>query len=348
MRKTQERGLYFFWVVFIASLCAMGYLYNAFLLNLLIAILLCVSTFFLKNFFDRFTKYNWLSSLASTLVPVVLFALPMVFVIIKSTDVLSSLDPSSLNQFIESTKEKISLWLYDFSPEIAHRAKDFMSDFSASKILNSIFAMSAGFAKWGINLVINIGFIIVFLYFCFFYSRAFKDFILNLIPLSKEQTSGIFEEVSAVLNIVFFTSILNILLQGFCFGVASGFLGYDGFLLGVLYGFASIVPIVGGALVWVPVAFHQLYLGDSVGAIFIAIYGAVFIGLVIDNGVKPLLIGFVKRKVIKTSVKINEMLIFFAILAGISVFGFAGIIIGPAATALFIALLRIYDNTFKN
>lgn len=348
MKKAQAKGLYFFWVIFVASLCAMGYLYNAFLLNLLIAILLCVSTFFIKNFFDKFIKYNWLSSLASTLIPVILFALPMVFVIIKSTNVLSNLDPASLNQFIESTKEKISLWLLDFSPEIAHRAKDFMSDFSASKVLNYVFGMSAGFAKWGISLVINIGFIIVFLYFCFFYSRAFKDFILNLIPFSKEQTSGIYEEVSAVLNIVFFTSILNILLQGFCFGIASGFLGYDGFLLGVLYGFASIVPIVGGALVWVPVAFHQLYLGDNTGAIFIAIYGAVFIGLVIDNGVKPLLIGFVKRKIIKTSVKINEMLIFFAILAGVSVFGFAGIVIGPAATALFIALLRIYDNTFKN
>ena len=116
----------------------------------------------------------------------------------------------------------------------------------------------------------------------------------------------------------------------------------------VLYGFASIVPVVGGALVWVPVAFHQLFLGESNGAIFIALYGAIFIGLVIDNGVKPLLIGFVKDKVIKTSVKINEMLIFFAILAGISVFGFSGIVIGPAATALFIALLRVYNNNLKN
>ena len=116
----------------------------------------------------------------------------------------------------------------------------------------------------------------------------------------------------------------------------------------MFYGFASIVPVVGGALVWVPVAFHQLFLGESNGAIFIALYGAIFIGLVIDNGVKPLLIGFVKDKVIKTSVKINEMLIFFAILAGISVFGFSGIVIGPAATALFIALLRVYNNNLKN
>lgn len=348
MKAKKVKGLYFFWIIFVASLCAMAYLYNAFLLNLLIALLLCVSTFFLKNFFDRYIAYNWLSSLFCTLVPVILFAIPMVFVVIKGVDVISTLEPSALNQFIESTKEKISLWLSELSPEIAYRAKDFMSSFSGSSILNYLFGMSAGFAKWGVTLLINVGFIIVFLYFCFYYSRAFTHFALNLIPLSTEQTKGIYNEISGVLNIVFFTSILNILLQGFCFGVASHFLGRDAFLLGVLYGFASIVPVVGGALVWVPVAFYQLYLGDAKGAIFIALYGAIFIGFVIDNGVKPLLIRFVKDKVIKTTVKINEMLIFFAILAGISAFGFAGIVIGPAATALFIALLRIYDNTFKN
>lgn len=342
------KGLYFFWIAFVASLCAMAYLYNAFLLNLLVALLLCVSTYFLKNFFDRYIPYNWLSSLFCTLVPVVLFAIPMIFVVIKGIDVISALEPSSLNQFIESTKEKISLWLMDLSPEIAYRVKELMGNFSGNSIINYLFGMSAGFAKWGVKLLVNTGFVIIFLFFCFFYSKAFTDFALNIIPFSIEQTKGIYEEISGVLNIVFFTSILNVLLQGFCFGVASYFLGYDGFLLGVLYGFASIVPVVGGALIWVPVAFHQLYLGETTGAIFIALYGAIFIGLVIDNGVKPLLIGFVKDKVFKTSVQINEMLIFFAILAGISVFGFAGIVIGPAATALFIALLKVYDNSLKN
>lgn len=348
MIDQKKKGAYFFWIVFVASLCAMAYLYNAFLLNILIALLLCVSTFFLKNFFDRFIKYNWLSSLLCTLIPVILLAIPMTFIIIKGVDAISAIEPSSLNQFIEATKEKISLWLSDLSPEIAYRAKDFMSDFSGSTILNTFFGMSAGFAKWGATLMINVGFIIVFLYFCFYYSSAFTSFALRLIPIPEEQTKGIYAEISAVLNIVFFTSILNILLQGFCFGVASHFLGRDGFLLGVLYGFASIVPVVGGALVWVPTAFYQLYLGDTTGAIFIALYGAIFIGLVIDNGVKPILIKFVKDKIIKTSVKVNEMLIFFAILAGVSVFGFSGIVIGPAATALFIALLKVYENSLDD
>lgn len=345
MDKT--KAMYFFWVIFVASIYAMAYLYQAFLLNLLIAFLLCVSTFFLKNFFDSHLKWNWLSSMASVLILVVLFILPMFFVFNKAVVFVTQLDPASFNQFVESSKAKILLWLTDF-PEIALRIKGFLNNFSGNMILNYIFSMSAGVARWGVNLVVNFGFVIVFLYFFFYYSKSFAEFAFNFIPFSSEQTKAIYDEVSGVLNVVFFTSILNILLQGLCFGIASAFFGYDGFLLGVLYGIASLVPVVGGALVWVPVAFYELYLGDSKGAIFIAIYGAVFIGVVIDNVIKPILIGFVKRNLIKTSVKINEILIFFAILAGISVFGFSGIIIGPAATALFIALLRIYNSIIKN
>lgn len=340
------KPIYFFWIIFAASVYAMAHLYNAFLLNMLIAFLICISTFFLKNFFEKYLKFNWLSSLASVCVLIILFALPFYFILNKGLNFLTHLDPNTFNQFIESSKAKILLWISDF-PEISLRIKKIMDDFSGNSILGYFLSMSTSVAKWSVSFVINLGFIVVFLYFFFYYAKTFTDYILKLIPLNIEQTMGIYNEVSGVLNVVFFTSLFNVLLQGLCFGAMSLFFGYDGFLLGILYGIASLVPIIGGALVWIPVAFYELYLGDTQGAIFIALYGAIFIGIVIDNGIKPLLIGIVNRHLIKTSVEINEMLIFFAILAGINVFGFAGIIIGPAATALFIALLRIYDVNFK-
>lgn len=341
------KPIYFFWIIFAASLYAMSYLYSAFLLNMLIAFLLCVCTYFLKNFFDSYLKYNWLSSLASVCVIVVLFALPLYFIATKAFYLLANVDQASFNHFIDSSKAEILLWLSDF-PEIASKIKSFLSEFSGSSILSYTLSISAGVAKWSVSFLTNTGFIIIFMYFFFYYAKAFTDYILKLIPLSLDQTLGIYNEVSGVLSVVFLTSLLNILLQGFFFGVMSYFFGYDGFLLGVLYGIASLIPIVGGSLVWIPVAFYQLYLGDAQGAIFIALYGAIFVGVVIDNVVKPILIGIINQHIIKTSVKINEMLIFFAILAGLNVFGFAGIIIGPATTALFIALLRIYNNNLKN
>lgn len=341
------KPIYFFWIIFAANFYAMTYLYHAFLLNILIALLLCISSFFLKNFFDTYLKFNWLSSLASVMVLVILFALPIYFVFNEALDFLTNLDQASFNHFIEATKTKILLWLSNF-PEISLKIKEVLGEFSGNSILGHLFSASTSLAKWGVSFLINSGFIVIFLFFFFYYSKTFTDYILKLIPLEPEQTIGIYSEVSGVLRVVFFTSILNILLQGFCFGVMSYYFGYDGFFLGILYGIASLVPIVGGSLVWIPLAFYQLYIGDTKGAIFIAIYGAIFIGIVIDNIIKPLLIGIINKHIIKTSIKINEMLIFFAILAGLSVFGFAGIIIGPAMTMLFVALLRIYDSKFRD
>ncbi|WP_027327214.1 AI-2E family transporter [Helicobacter pametensis] len=341
------KPIYFFWIVFIASVYAMAQLYHAFLLNMLIAFLLCVCTYFLKDFFDRYLKWNWLSSLASVTIVVASFILPLYFIATKGFHFLSTLDQASFNHFIDSTKAEILLWLSDF-PGIAAKIKTFLNEFSGNSILGHALSMSASIAKWSVAFLTNLGFIVVFMYFFFYYAKSFSNYILKLIPLSLDQTMGIYNEVSGVLNVVFFTSLINIFLQGFCFGVMSYFFGYDGLLLGILYGIASLVPIVGGALVWIPAAFYQLYLKDTSGAIFIAIYGAIFIGIVIDNIIKPILISIVNKHLIKTSITINEMLIFFAILAGLNVFGFAGIIIGPAATALFIALLRIYDANFRN
>ncbi len=70
--------------------------------------------------------------------------------------------------------------------------------------------------------------------------------------------------------------------------------------------------------------------------------------MIADTFVKPVIIYFISKYLIKTTTKINSLLVFFAILAGISTYGFWGIILGPAVTALFISLLKIYDTLKRN
>ncbi|WP_258399938.1 AI-2E family transporter [Helicobacter fennelliae] len=54
----------------------------------------------------------------------------------------------------------------------------------------------------------------------------------------------------------------------------------------------------------------------------------------------------VNRKLLTKPLQINEFIIFFAIFAGLGAFGFWGIVIGPAITAFFIVMLRIYERDF--
>ncbi|MFY4845254.1 AI-2E family transporter, partial [Aliarcobacter butzleri] len=59
---------------------------------------------------------------------------------------------------------------------------------------------------------------------------------------------------------------------------------------------------------------------------------------------------YINKKIIKTPTNVNALLIFFSIVAGLSTFGFWGMIIGPAMVSLFISimnLLKKYSDDFK-
>jgi predicted PurR-regulated permease PerM len=99
---------------------------------------------------------------------------------------------------------------------------------------------------------------------------------------------------------------------------------------------------------WVPIAAYEFSIGNVNNAIIVAIYTIIVISLVADTFLKPVIIELISTHLVKTTTKINSLIIFFAILAGISTYGFWGIILGPAVTALFISLLKIYDMLKKS
>ncbi|PAF42367.1 AI-2E family transporter [Helicobacter sp. 11S02596-1] len=340
------RPIYFFWIVFAVGLYWMGYLYQDFLMNLLIAGLLCVATFWLKNFFDHYSRFNLLNSFLCVAILLAFLIVPLYFVGHKSLKFILSLDMDTLSEFIERTKEMIGVALADF-PTLGANVNQMLSNISAQSMMGYAIKFSSTITKFSLNFVMDAGFILVFLFFFFYYGRRIYDYMLGLLPFEVAQTRSIFGEINGVLRVVFLTSVINVVLQGFAFGIAVIWFGYDGFLLGVLYGLASLIPIVGGALIWVPIAGYEAYSSHFAVAIFIAIYSLVFIGFVIDNLIKPVLIALIKQKILKTPLQINEILIFFSILAGLSTFGFWGIVVGPTITAFFIALLRLYQNHFS-
>jgi predicted PurR-regulated permease PerM len=120
------------------------------------------------------------------------------------------------------------------------------------------------------------------------------------------------------------------------------YFGFNGLLFGIIYGFASLVPIIGGAIVWIPVALYGWTKMDAQTALFISGYSVVVISIFADTFVKPLIIKVIKEDLLKSMVEINEMIIFFSILAGMSTYGFWGMILGPAITSFLIAITKVY------
>lgn len=110
-------------------------------------------------------------------------------------------------------------------------------------------------------------------------------------------------------------------------------------LWGVVMTFLSLLPAVGAALVWGPVAIYLYAVGQVWPASILLIYGATVIGLA-DNILRPVLVG--------RDTKLPDYIVLFSTLGGISVFGINGFVLGPLVAALFMVFWQIFMAEFNH
>jgi predicted PurR-regulated permease PerM len=181
----------------------------------------------------------------------------------------------------------------------------------------------------------NMIMIVVFFFFLTLYSRRLIFFFVPIIPLARSLKREFFTEMTIMVSVVFYTLMGVMIAQGLAFGVFIAFFdGYNPLLLGFLVGIVSILPLFGTALVWVPVAVNEYLQGNIINALIISVYSYAMMAVFIDNIVKLVILNFVNRRVSKSKHRINEFIIFFAIVGGLATFGFWGFILGPAIIAL--------------
>ena len=110
------------------------------------------------------------------------------------------------------------------------------------------------------------------------------------------------------MSVVFYSILVTAVFQGILFGGAVETLGYNGLLFAIMYGFASLIPVVGGVLMWAPFSLYELSLGHTHNAIFIALYTIIIISLIADTLIKPFIIKMISQRLTKPGEKINELL----------------------------------------
>jgi len=130
------------------------------------------------------------------------------------------------------------------------------------------------------------------------------------------------------------------LIQGVVGGGLFWFLGLNSpFLWGVILGFLAFLPIVGIGVVMLPAALVFLLKGSLGRALFVVVvYGVLSWG--IEYIFKPKLVG--------NRVAMHPLVVFFAIIGGLKVYGILGIIYGPLIATLFLTLSDIYFSTFQS
>ena len=178
------------------------------------------------------------------------------------------------------------------------------------------------------------------LYLAFFLIRdgeALARDLRHAIPLAPAHRRELFDKFAVVIRATVKGNLLVAALQGALGGLAFWFLGVNGALLwAVLMAFLSLLPAVGAALVWVPVALYFLFSGALWQGLALVAWGVLVIGLV-DNLLRPILVG--------KDTRMPDYVVMTTTLGGMAVFGINGFVLGPVIAAMFIAVWHIYGST---
>lgn len=122
-------------------------------------------------------------------------------------------------------------------------------------------------------------------------------------------------------------------LQGVLGGLAFLVLGLPNpFVWGAVMVILSTIPVTGSFVVWVPAAVYLAATGEVGKAAVLAAWGLVVIGTV-DNLLRPAVMG--------QKARMHELLLFFAVLGGLAVFGVTGLVLGPVLVAVTLGLIDV-------
>lgn len=340
--KVQKTNQIFFALFAVFVLGWMIFLFKSYLLTISIGILLAVATANIQNFFLRATKGKRLiSTIFTTIFFVAIFIIPFIYAVVAIFEQGTSVDIGYLNSIVTYVKN------YDFTlPSkvqfLEPKFKELLLGADFNSLVTNAFNYIKGSLEKSASFFTDIGLIVLFFFLSHLYGSELASYIKSVTPMAPSELEFIFLEVTNTMSVVFYTTIANAILQGFLFSLIVLFYGQNGLLFGVLFGFASLIPIVGGALVYVPFSIYELSIGDTFGAISIFLYSVIVISTLADNFIKPLIIKFINQKLVKTKARMNELVLFFAGVAGLSSFGFWGVILGPAIVTLTTATLRLY------
>lgn len=187
--------------------------------------------------------------------------------------------------------------------------------------------------------IIELGLTILAFFFFLMNGPAWARTLQRILPLEPSHAERLIGIAGQTINVVFRGVLLTAAAQALAAGLGYWVAGAPvPVLLSVATFVAALIPVVGSAAVWVPTAIGLFVAGRQGAGIGLAVYGTFVVSL-LDNFLRPFLIG--------REMKLPILWLFLAILGGLKLFGFLGIVLGPMVLALALALYRIYQEGWR-
>jgi predicted PurR-regulated permease PerM len=185
----------------------------------------------------------------------------------------------------------------------------------------------------------SFGLMVFTMFYLFREGDSLTTRIKRLVPLDAVQVDTAFDQLRGVIQGTMYGGVAVALLQGLLGGILFAAVGIDSAVFwGAVMAFLSLLPFIGAFLVYVPAGIALILAGSAVSGIVVIVVGVVVISQA-DNVVRPILISG------KTSM--HPLLLFFAILGGITMWGLVGLVVGPMVAAAFVILIRIFEMRLR-
>jgi predicted PurR-regulated permease PerM len=189
-----------------------------------------------------------------------------------------------------------------------------------------------------ISSVAQISVLYFILYFMMAEGLAMETWVLNNMPFNKANSQLLVQELKVQTYSNAIGIPILIIIQAVIAAIGYAIFGMDEPLFwGIITGFASMIPIIGVAVIWIPVCIYLYFTGAKGRSIGLGVYN----GLLLVN-VEHL----VRFSVLKRYGNTHPLVTFFGIIIGLSLFGFLGLIFGPLLISYFIILLQIYQREY--
>ncbi len=357
MQKQGDDSIRFLGYLTLFLLIASLYIFASYLHYILVAAVLALCTSHALSALVQLFKHpslpriihkrsNIIATTLLTLFFLCMIFAPLVYFVSETYTQMSGVDIEHVKEVTMQMVDKVVS--FTDSIPIVHNFLDSLKieGFSALKgaSMEALYKTVNGVASGAGGLVVQIGWILIFYFLFNLYGKQILAFTARVMPTSFEHEKYLYKECTGTVAVVFYGTLFNMLAQGITFGILMAFIGgYNAFYLGVLAGFCSVIPIIGAALVYIPVIALELFSGNFMHVVVILIVVWGVMGFFIDNILRIIFISYLKR-IFGFEYTMNEILILLSILAGIACFGFWGLIIGPSVIALSLAAANLYSS----
>ncbi len=219
-------------------------------------------------------------------------------------------------------------------PQIAERAAQVISSLGTF-LVKQVSAATSGTVVFLFHAAI----MLYAMFFFFIHGDRYLRAVLSYLPFSEGDCSRLTDRFASVTKATVKGTLLIGVIQGTINGIAFWIVGLPApTFWGVVMIVLSVVPAIGGALVWVPAAILLALTGRVWEAVVLTLVCGAVSGSV-DNLLRPRLVG--------RDTQMPDLLILVSTLGGIGFFGAPGFIVGPLVAAFFITLWQILAEAYR-